>query len=158
TSPRATSMFTSSLASTPGNRLVIPRSSTALASGIAPLFDEGGTEPARGRTPGRFHVPRCTALTQLVRDHDRTALDLIGQIVELRCDVVDEPARRGISDAVVVQVEGLDAPLEIPFREGLDRVVRRDVHPLQVRREDERLLLGGRRQVLVGVRSDRPDV
>src|SRR5689334_7263814 len=77
TSPEATSTFTSSLASTPGNRFVIPRSSTAAASGIDPPGPPTMASNRPEDTPGRFDVLLRSDLAELVRDHDRPALDLI---------------------------------------------------------------------------------
>src|SRR5262249_34514636 len=92
------------------------------------------------------------------RNRDRSALDLLGDPVELTLDVVDEPAGRGIADAVGLEVECLDAARELALDEVADRVVDGDVHALEVRREDEGLLVGRRGRVLVRVRALGPDV
>src|SRR5690242_9233914 len=145
-SPARTSMLMSSLATTPGNRLVIPRSSTAGACVVTSAMSSPSrsTRRARRSAPGSSSV-RARFLRSLSADlrgdRDLAADDVLLQLVQLRLDVLHEPARRRVADALVGQVEGVDAALELTVHEVLDRVVDRHVDPLQVGRQDERLLV-----------------
>ena len=109
-----TVMSTSWLATTPGNRLVMPRSSTAggggsvLAVGV-PSLGHVSHAPARTRTgPGERYRPPGPA----VAGHESPAVgtmiapadDLLLEVVDVGRDVVDETAGHGEAHAVVLQV------------------------------------------------------
>src|SRR4051794_24805077 len=105
TSPRRTLMFTSRLATTPGNRLVIDVSRTAGAD------SSFGTRPTLApRGSGR-------------RDLDLAGADLLLVLVQPGLDVVELAARCGVPDAVVAQVVRLGAGGERVVRDRLHEVV-----------------------------------
>src|SRR5918994_2192470 len=139
TSPRRSSSVTSSLATTPGNRLVIP-SRTTRGGGVLP--------PASSVTP--VDLRRC------VGDGDLAVDDLLLELVQLLLDVRRElvGVRLRVVESVLGQAED-EAPAERVVARLLDRRVHGRIHALEHRREDQRLLLRARREVLVRVDADR---
>src|SRR5438874_5748609 len=88
TSAGQTSMFTSSLARTPGNDLVMPRSCTAgtvAACGAVIALPPRPNEPEDG-TPGPSSAFVLHRALQLGGNDDLAALDLLGDGVQLRLD------------------------------------------------------------------------
>src|SRR3954469_3860588 len=95
TSPRRTRSPMSRLATTPGNRLVMPRSSTANGSSlvlIAPLYSIPDVNGGRGRSKKlRPQPPAEQPETSGSGGHlDLAADDLLLVAVDLTLDVVDE--------------------------------------------------------------------
>src|SRR3954453_11162292 len=90
------------------------------------------------------------------RDLDRAVLDLARELVDLRLVGLDRRVRGGVADATVLQVVGQVARARAAVIDRLEPVVARDVDPLEGRGQDVLLLLGGGREVLVGVDTDRP--
>src|SRR5829696_7524732 len=147
TVPGRTLMLTSEFAKTPGNRLVIPLSSTAACWSLAVpasssvdmgriLCLESPTRRARGRPCGSTRARRvAVGLPGLLRRRHLglAGLDLSGVLVQLGLDVVDLAAARGISDAVGLEVVDLVAGLELAVLDRLDEVVDRDVDLLDHR-------------------------
>src|SRR5262249_51949677 len=157
-------MLMSSFATTPGNRLVIPVSRTAAAFVATSVMSSVLPNSGRARVssgPSILSMPRRARFRLAVERRwnlDGPVLDLAGEVVELRLDVVDEPAGGGVPDPVGLQVEGLDAAREVAVHEVLDGLVDGDVNALEVGGQDVGLLVLRRRQVLVRVGADRPHV
>src|SRR5205085_1965956 len=116
-------MSTSRFATTPGNRLVMPRTVTP-----------------RGRSRWSFPVRTDVVMTLLLggpsvrvsaarcgsgggRHLDLARLDVRGVSVELVGDVVDEPTGGGVADPVDLQVVGLVAGQRLAVGHRLDHVV-----------------------------------
>src|SRR3954469_20112668 len=164
TSPRRTFSSMSRLATTPGKRLVMPRSSTAKGTAlvlIAPLYSfphvNGGWERRKPALPASVRRPGAS---RSGGHRDLAADDLLLVVVELGLDVVDETARRGQADAVGLQVvQHVLAALVrgLAGDEVVDERLHGQVDPLEHRGHDERLQRGVTdRVVLVGVDPDRP--
>src|SRR5699024_4163162 len=151
-SPRATVRLTSRLATTPGNRLVMPRSSTADGSltrlprslGSAPSGAQGEPERARDRCGSRARSRSMEGARGplMVRLRSRRNLelavgDLLGEGIEVGDDVVvQEVARRRVPDALGLEVEVLDTADVLAVDECLDGLEDRVVDPLHHRGED----------------------
>src|SRR5437868_10316239 len=105
-----------SLAMTPGKRLAMPRSSTAVCSTVSSVF-RARDGPALTRGPVS-HVE----LLRLVRDGDRPVDDLALQILELALDVVEEPTARRVVDATRLEVVDGRACDLLTIVEALDGV------------------------------------
>src|SRR5437870_5569203 len=98
TSAGMTTRWTSSLARTPGNRLLIPSSSAAGAvSDIAPSH-EGGVRGPPAPDPSSAFDPPLRA-----RDGDLSVDDPLLQGVQLALDVVDGAIRCGVVDRAVLE-------------------------------------------------------
>src|SRR6266480_4705048 len=151
TSPRRTSKETSSLATTPGNSLRIPRISRTRSSATR-------SHPTKKREEGRpGSPPSCRAV---LRKHCRN-LELV--MNDLRLELLHQldPRRMLLRDlrgdlphahTVVPQVEdAVLAALEVALRGGDDRVVNAGVGLLDAAGEDPL-----RDLVLVGVHPDAP--
>src|SRR5436190_18903110 len=134
TVPARTVRSTPSLATTPGNRLTMPRSSIAIgldaASVMAVVLQRSAG--CRARRP----VPRSSSWPslRLARDGDLAAGDLCLQILEGAGVLVDVLVADGVADAVVLQVVGLDLTRELAVQGVGDGLVGGHVHPLQGRR------------------------
>src|SRR6266545_1479174 len=142
---RSKSMW--SLASTPGNCFVIPRSSRTVASSTRRLNNRAGPKARsvrrneRARRPALFVETLC-----LVLPDRRRRLDLAGD--DLRLQRVDllQPGLRELgplaelpeADAAVLQVEDEVAAADVPLAglRSLDGEEDADVHPLHGARED----------------------
>src|SRR5262245_15287696 len=147
TSPARSSRSTWSLASTPGKRLVMRSRTTRGGVALPPAPSPSVTPLTRPalRTLGRV-------------GHDDGAIDdLLLELVELLRDVRRQGlgVRGRVVDPVLGHAEDL-AAAERALALRLDRVVDGDVHALEHRGQDPRLLLGARGQVLVRVHPDRP--
>src|SRR6188474_2328180 len=109
-------MLTSLLATTPGNRLVMPLSSTAMSAEPPARCTDSGVVVAEiahaphnaagpGQTLSRLSGPGepigCSNRL-LVRHRDLAADDLCLVVLELGLDVVDLPTGRGVADAVLL--------------------------------------------------------
>src|SRR3954454_23132925 len=107
--------------------------------------------PASVRRPGR---------SRSGRHRDLAGLDLVGELLDLGLDVVDEAAGGGQADAVGLQVvDDVRAALDLAVDEVVDVGVDRVVDPLERRGHDHRLQRGvADRLVLVGVDADRAAV
>src|SRR3954451_12556955 len=165
TSPRRTRRSMSRLATTPGKRLVMPRSSTAYGSPewgtslvlIAPLYSipdaNGGWERSKPARPASVIEPGRTRSGQ---HRDLAGLDLVGELLDLCLDVVDESAGGGQDDAVGLQVvDDVRVTNDLAVIEVVDVGVDRVVDPLERRGHDHRLQRGvADRLVLVGVDAD----
>src|SRR5919106_3330364 len=140
TSPRRSSSVTSSLATTPGNRLVIPSRTTRGGELLSPA--------PSSVTP--VDLRRC------VGDGDLAVDDLLLELVQLLLDVRRElvGVRLRVVESVLGQAED-EAPAERVVARLLDRRVHGRIHALQHRREDQWLLFRARREVLVRVNADR---
>src|SRR5438093_1018816 len=156
TSPRLRSKSTWSLASTPGNRFVMPRSSRTGAASI------GGDAMRREMTSGA-EAPLVDPVSADVlrdggRDLDLPGDDLLPQYGDLGEDLLAELALQlradlAEGDAVVLEVEDrVRAALELPGLGILDRVEHADVDPLDGARQDVRP-----EERLVAVHADAPD-
>src|SRR5439155_11776541 len=114
-------MLTSSLARTPGNRFVIPTSSTAAAAGAgvssttpSAIALPSDDERARGCYPGPAHlVGLLSSGRRSGGNRDGPADDLLLQVVQLRLERVDGRVRGGVVDAPCLQVERLDPTLKL---------------------------------------------
>src|SRR5882757_1292130 len=174
--PRCTTMSMSWLATTPGNRLVMPRSSTAAVavSSDSPVADSVGATMAHAPGTGRSRYDGSTG------EHDRpcppgltsnwpasslrslrgggngdlAADDLRLVLFDLCLVRVDGRVRRRVADAPVLQAESLATRLELILGVLLDEVVDGRVDALEGRGQDEALLVGRRGLVLVGVDAD----
>src|SRR5262245_28920338 len=130
TSPRRRSKSTWSLATTPGKRFVMPRSSRTAGSCAI-----GGNPRGRERVP----PPGLAVCLLLDRRVDLARLDLCGELVRALRVLPSDRRRQGlaqpaVSDAVVLQREDrVVATLELRLRLDvvLDRVVNRDVDLLR---------------------------
>src|SRR5439155_20117630 len=144
-SPARRSRYTESLARTPGNRLVIPfiATSGARSSPASPLRASAVV----------IGLPRLAP--RLGGDGDGAGDYLLLEVVELRLDVRGEQrAARGVVDPVLGQAEHPGPVGELPLGGFLDHGVDRVVHVLHHRGQDPLLLVGARREVLVGVNAD----
>src|SRR6266511_3658416 len=124
-SPSATVRSMPSLATTPGNRLVIPLSSSFK------LPPQGG--PRGGSS--RSGPPRPCALLVVLRLHrdrarDDALLDGVDVVLELLGHLAVEVVVRGDADAVVLQGADVGAALELVVDGALDGRLDRDVHVL----------------------------
>src|SRR6266511_427689 len=124
-SPSPTVRSMPSLATTPGNRLVIPLSSSFK------LPPQGG--PRGGSS--RSGPPRPCALLVVLRLHrdrarDDALLDGVDVVLELLGHLAVEVVVRGDSDAVVLQGADVGAALELVVDGALDGRLDRDVHVL----------------------------
>src|SRR5690606_12233758 len=171
-SPARTARLTSELATTPGKRLVIPRSSTA--------FGCSATRPRLARVMrgcwcwNRNGLGATVAPSPLLTRHGERRLsgealrgvghldlaldDLALEVVELIGDVVDEATRGRVADAVDREIEDLDTAGGVAVDEGLDRTEDGDVDLLQHGGEDAGVLRLADGEVLVGVDTDGPHV
>src|SRR3954471_16861931 len=155
----------SRLATTPGKRLVMPRSSTAYGSPaagtslvlIAPLYSipdaNGGGERSKPARPASVLRPERS---RSGGHRDLAGLDLVRVLLDLALDVVDEATRGGQADAVGLQVVGdVRAALDLAGDEVVDVGVHGVVDPLEHRGHDDRLQRGVTDGlVLVGVDAD----
>src|SRR4051812_16694876 len=159
TVPRRTVTLTWSFAMTPGNRLPMSVRRTAMswASLVSltnpPVADgawagpgSNATASAPGPGSGRCLLAR--------RDLDGAVDDLLLVVVQLGLDVVDLATARGVVDAALLEVERHRPGQRVAVDDRLDEVVDRDVDVLDHRGHDDRLQVGRRRQVLVGVDAD----
>src|SRR6266540_1365571 len=137
-----------SLATTPGNRLVIPLSSSFK------LPPQGG--PRGGSS--RSGPPRPCALLVVLRLHrdrarDDALLDGVDVVLELLGHLAVEVVVRGDADAVVLQGADVGAALELVVDGALDGRLDRDVHVLlDAGQEQAAVLL--RALAAVGVHPD----
>src|SRR3954454_12917764 len=155
----------SRLATTPGKRLVMPRSSTAYGSPaagtslvlIAPLYSipdaNGGWERSTPARPASVIEPERS---RSGGHRDPAGLDLVRVLLDLALDVVDEAAGGGQADAVRLQVVGDVRPaLDLAVDEVVDVRLDGVVDPLQHGGHDHRLQRRvADRLVLVGVDAD----
>src|SRR3954467_3164898 len=179
-------MSMSLLATTPGNRLVMPRSSTA-AGGLDALMahSPGGKGLRRGgqasatlarqlratrvelthcygstgglsRPPRRARVPAGTVRSAGL-DLDGAVDDLLLRLVQLGLDVVDEATAGGEADTALGEGVDLVAGQRLAVVDGLDEVVDADVDVLDHRGQDRVLVLGQARDVVLArVHADGP--
>src|SRR5438067_21709 len=132
TVPASTRRFTPSLATTPGNRLTMSRSS--MARGRAPsavvtavVLLRNGRCRAHGPAP-HHRSPRPLRN----RGHlDLAVDDLLLETVERASVLVDGGVAGGVADAVVLEVVRLDRTDELAVHHVGDRFVRRHVDALQ---------------------------
>src|SRR6476469_6592862 len=171
TSPRPTVRLTSELATTPGNRLVIPRSSiTGAPAGASASSGRSvetvlmvshphtiGAGPEDGAPdPAPWSLLRSSCRSGGRRDLQGAVLDLLLVLLQLGLDVVHEPTAGGVADTAVLEGVGLLGRLA-GVLELLDRAVDGRVDLLDHRGQDVRL--EGRVAdgvVLVGVDPDGP--
>src|SRR5918994_7077535 len=141
-SPASTRRSTRSLATTPGNRLVMPSSSTAAVMRLRWL---GGSAVGADASPAPQLRPHPSSLGD-GGNLDLAGDDLLLEVVELAGDVVDEAPAGRIIDALGLEVEDQDLAANLlTGRELLGGPEHGRVHLLQHRREDElaELLAGG---------------
>src|SRR5436309_4219638 len=156
TSPRLRSKSTWSLASTPGNRFVMPRSSRTGAASI-------GGDSMRLETTSGAEAPLGDPVSAVVLRDGRRDLDLPGDdlllehrhlgkdlrpqlALQLRADLAE-------GDALVLQVEDrVRAALVLAGFRSLDRIEHADVNPFDRARQDV-----GTEEGLIAVHSDAPD-
>src|SRR5947209_10048515 len=177
TVPRRTTRSMSEFATTPGNRLVMPCSSTAAgASGTAAASGVGGSAgmahaPSGARTDklandwargARYRPPRARCrsaasrrLLRSRRDGDGPSDDLGLVRLDLGLVRVDLRVGRRVTDAALLQTEPRRTGRELAVRLVLDEVEDRGVDALERGRQDQRLLVRGGGEVLVGVDPDR---
>src|SRR6266702_7635275 len=117
----------------------------------------GSTVYRTPRAAGRIrpHISRPGRSLRRRRNRDRARDDLGLELLDLRLVRVDLRVRRRVADAVLLQTEPGEAGLELPLRVVLDEVEHRSVDALERRGQDQRLLIGRRGLVLVGVVADR---
>src|SRR5215210_1109103 len=166
--PRVTLMLTSLLATTPGNRLVMPVSSTAISvepsdrcADSVVVVAEIAHAPHKQPGPGRRYRVRPGPVNRsgvrvalLVGHRDLAADDLCLVVLELCLDVVDLPTGRGVADAVLLQVVDDLTGLEGVLGDALDEVEDRHIDLLQHRGDDDVADTLGSGLRLVGVDSD----
>src|SRR6185312_5322005 len=136
-------MSMSRLATTPGNRLVMPRSSTA-----------GGTASAAGSAAGSAEMVHLHFLElSLLPGGDGHAAvhDLRLRLVGLGGERGDRGVRGRVADAAGLEVEPLGALEDAAVDRGLDEVEDGHVDLLEHGGQDDRLEVVGRGLVLVGV-------
>src|SRR5438093_12401743 len=140
TSPRRRSKSTSSLASTPGNRFVMPRSSRT--AGASMRSDSMRLETTSGAEAPLDDPVSAVLLLDGGRDLDLPGDDLLLEHRDLGEDLLPQRAlelRADLAerDALVLQVEDrVRAALELAGFRGLDGVENADVDPLHRARQD----------------------
>src|SRR3954454_12737457 len=132
-----------------------PRSSPAGAGPTLPQAPHvnGGWERRNTALPASV---RRTGRSRSGRHRDLAGLDLVGVLLDLGLDVVDEATGGGQADAVGLQVVGdVRAALDLAGDEVADVGLHGVVDPLEHRGHDDRLQRGiPDRLVLVGVDAD----
>src|SRR6478609_5827371 len=177
TVPRRTVISMSLFATTPGKRLVMPRSSTAGACELpvptcamaesvmvhtprsgSPHCERPagqGNAKARVETLPRPPGPRVNPSgSRLGRNLDLAVDDLLLVAVQLGLDVIDQATGGGVVDAAGLEVEDLLAGLELVVLHVGDEGEDGDVDLLDHRGEDDALDVGRSGEGLVGVDTD----
>src|SRR6476646_7955901 len=141
--PASTRRLTPSLATTPGNRLTMSRSSMARGRApsvaVTPLFLVRNWR-CRAHGPAPHPRSRRSRLRD-VRYLDLAGEDLLLEIVARAGVLVDGRVAGGVAHAVVLQVVVLEGTGELAVHQVGDRLVGGHVDPLERGREDVRLLL-----------------
>src|SRR3990172_3870392 len=164
-----------SLATTPGNRLLIPRNSMKCSGDSMPwtIRRGGAGSPApyagQKRRPGGIAPPGFGRRSLLQGLQESVQLLLVRGFLDLAGDDVlpdrlqaghDILDRRlvvlvdGVADAVLLQAEGADAGLVGPVHHRPDRLVHCHIHTLNHAREDLGALIRLDREGLVSVHAD----
>src|SRR5262245_15075002 len=161
--PGMTLRLTPSLATTPGNRFTMSRSSmagiTTVVVVVTAVFLVAPRRWGAG-CPAPHLRPRSSSRSAARRGRhlDVSADDLLLELLDGAGVVVDVLVGHRVADAVVLEVVELLFALELSVEHVGDRLVGRDVDPLQRRGEDVRLLVGRGAQVLVRVDADGVDL